>query len=179
MRPVTAGGEALVTAGAVASGAPPPVVVAADLLCLGLCGVFGASRRDPGFLGWPTRGKKRAVRGRVRGGEAVVTPGPGAGFARPCECLSVQLWVYLAPGGQAKPSCLPPESNVIGHACRVIVLCMACGDDVEIGHKISGPLWLVGGQVVGVYSKAPRPLYKGGDLSLLGFPREGKSIVLP
>ena len=32
------------------------------------------------FLGWPTRGKKRAVRGRVGGGEAVVTPGPGAGM---------------------------------------------------------------------------------------------------
>ena len=176
---MTAGGEAHVTAGAVVPGAPPPVVVAADLLCVGLCAMFGASRGDPGFLGWPTRGKKRAVRGRVRGGEAVVTPGTGAGFARPCERLGVKLWVYLAPGGQVEPSCLPPEGNVIGHACREIVLCMACGDDIEIRHEIGGPLWLVGGQVVGVYSKAPCPLYKGGDLSLLWFPGEGKSIVLP
>ena len=176
---MTAGGEAHVPARAVASGAPPAVIVAADLFCLGLCGVFWASRRDPGFLGWPTRGKKRAVRGRVRGGEAVVTPGPGAGFARPCERLGVELWVYLAPGGQAEPSCLPPEGNVIRHARREIVFCMARGDDIEICHEIGGPLWLVGGQVVGVYSKAPGPLYKGGDLSFLWFPREGKSIVLP
>ena len=80
------------TAKAVAPGAPPPVVIAADLPGLGLCGVFWASHRDPGFLGWPTRGKKRAVRGRVGGGEAVVTPGPGAGFARPCEGFGVKLW---------------------------------------------------------------------------------------
>ena len=115
---MAAGGEAHVTARAVAPGAPPPVIIAADLFCLGLCSVFWASRRDPGFLGWPTRGKKRAVRGRVGGGEAVVTPGPGAGFPRPCEGLGVKLWVYLAPGGQAKPSCLPPESNIVRHACR-------------------------------------------------------------
>ena len=51
-------GEAHVTARAVVPGAPPPVVVAANLFRLGLCVVSGASRRDPGFLGWPTRGKK-------------------------------------------------------------------------------------------------------------------------
>ena len=53
------------------------------------------------------------------GGEAVVTPGSGAGFPRPCEGLGVKLWVYLAPGGQAKPSCLPPESNIVRHADRL------------------------------------------------------------
>ena len=52
------------------------------------------------------------------GGEAVVAPGPGAGFARPCEGLGIELGVYLAPGGQAEPSCLPPEGNVIRHAGR-------------------------------------------------------------
>ena len=78
---MTTGGEAHLTARAVVPGAPLPVVVAADLLCLGLCVVLWASRSDPGFLGWPTRGKKMTVSGRVGGGEAVVTPGPEAGFA--------------------------------------------------------------------------------------------------
>ena len=138
-------GEVHVTARAVVPGVPPPVVVAANLFRLGLCVVSGASRRDPGFLGWPTRGKKRTVRGRVGGGEAVVAPGPGAGFARPCEGLGIELGVYLAPGGQAEPSCLPPEGNVISHASREVVLCMACGDEVEVCHEVRGPLWLVRG----------------------------------
>ena len=34
---MAAGGEAHVTARAVAPGAPPPVIIAADLFCLGLC----------------------------------------------------------------------------------------------------------------------------------------------
>ena len=44
--------------GAVISGAPPPVVVPANLHSLGLGGVLGASRSDPGFLGWPSRGNR-------------------------------------------------------------------------------------------------------------------------
>ena len=73
--------EAHVPARAVLTQAPPPVVVSAYLVGLGLRGLFGASRGDPGLLGWPSRGKTGAVRGGVGGGEAVLTPGSGASLA--------------------------------------------------------------------------------------------------
>ena len=67
------------------------------------------------------------------------------GRALPDPVKGIELGVYLAPGGQAKPSCLPPEGNVIRHASREVVLCIACGDEVEVCHEIRGPLWLVRG----------------------------------
>ena len=101
--------------------------------------MFRASRRDRGFLGWPSWGKKMAVGGGVRGSEAVITPSPGAGLPSACEGLGVELRVYLPPGGEAEPSCLPAEGDIIGHACREIVLCVAGGDDVQVRHVIRGP----------------------------------------
>ena len=47
----TTGSEAHMTTGTVVPGAPPSVVVAADLLCLGLRVAFRASRSSPSFLG--------------------------------------------------------------------------------------------------------------------------------
>ena len=118
--------------------------------------MFRASRRGPGFLG-------------VRGSEAVVTPSPGASLASDCEGLGVELRVYLPPGGEAECSCLPAEGDIIGHACRETVLCVAGGDDVQVCHEIRGPMGLVGTQVVRVCSEAPNPTDKGGDLLFFGF----------
>ena len=92
----TAGIKTDVTARAVVTGAPPPVVIPADLPGVGL-DVLRASRIDPRFLGWPCRGKKRAFRGRVRGVEAVVTPGFRSRLSSTCEGFRVELGIYLTP----------------------------------------------------------------------------------
>ena len=104
----------------------------------------------------------------MRGSEAVVAPSPGAGLASACEGLGVELRVYLPPGGEAEPLCLPAEGDVIGHACREIELCVAGGDDVQVRQEIRGPMGLVGAQVVRVCREAPSPI-KGGDLPFLFF----------
>ena len=90
-------GEAHVASWTVVTWAPPPVEIPAHLFGTGRCSVSGASRGDPGFLGWPARGKKRALGRRVGGGEAVVTPCSGASLPRPGEGFGVKLRVDLTP----------------------------------------------------------------------------------
>ncbi len=46
------------------------------------------------------------------GSEAVVTPSPGASLARACECLGVELRVYLPPGGEAVRVCSEAPSPI-------------------------------------------------------------------
>ena len=85
MRGVANWGEVCMLVMAVMTQALPPVVVPADLMDLGLRELFGASRSDPGLLGWASIGKTGAVRVGVVGGEAVLTPGSGASLACPHE----------------------------------------------------------------------------------------------
>ena len=95
--PKAARGEAHVASWTVVTWAPPPVEVPAHLFGMGRCSVSGASRGDPGFLGWPAGGKKRALGRRVGGGEEVVTPCSGASLPRPGEGFGVKLRVDLTP----------------------------------------------------------------------------------
>ena len=99
----------------------------------------------------------------------MIAPHSGAGFTRPCKGPGIQLRVYLAPGGQAEPSCLLPEGYVIGHACSEIIFGIARGHDVEVGKEVSRPLGLVGREIVGIYRETPGPLDKGSNLPFPGF----------